>query len=343
MTKPVNTEELLGTIYAESFLIEGYIDSGVMGSVFRARQINKDRTVALKVINAELIEDQEIIARFHREMRVTAAIKHPNTVRVYQYGHTTKGELYLAMELLEGKSLDDVMLEEGPMAWRRVALIAGQIAAALQAAQGAKVVHRDLKPENIMVTRSPEFDTWVKVLDFGLAHVGEGEGEGDEQLTAYGARVGTPYYMAPEYVQTFDLDHRSDLYALGVLMFEMLTGKPPFQGGPYEVLHKHVKEAVPPLREIHPELDAPDWFEALVLQLLEKDPNKRPADAREVIERLSAHVELPVFPESRPSVPPAAPPVAKRALPLVAIAGVSAALFVVVGIVLMGAVAWYAR
>jgi len=289
----------VGSVYAERFEIEGFIDSGVMGSVYRAKQLDRDRTVALKVINSDLIDDKEIIGRFHREMRVTAAIKHPNTVRVHQYGHTKNGELYLAMELLNGKSLDEAMLAEGPMKAERVAMIGAQIAAALGAAHAEKVVHRDLKPENIIVHQTDEIDTWIKVLDFGLAHVADSDNETDEQLTAYGARVGTPYYMAPEYVQTFELDHRSDLYALGVLMYEMLTGRPPFKGGPYEVLHKHVKEPVPPLRTANADIDCPDWLGDLIMQLLRKKPDDRPEDAAEVIRRISDEIELPELPESR--------------------------------------------
>ncbi len=300
MSKPA-AKDLVGTTYAGRFRIDGYIDSGVMGSVYRATQTDRNRTVALKVINAELVEEQEIIARFHREMRVTAAIKHPNTVRVHQYGHTKNGELYLAMELLEGKSLDEVMLDEGPMKPERVANIAGQIASALGAAHAEKVVHRDLKPENIIVHQTPEVDTWVKVLDFGLAHVADPDNENDEQLTAYGARVGTPYYMAPEYVQTFELDHRSDLYALGILMYEMITGRPPFKGGPYEVLHKHVKEQVPPMASVYADLDCPPWLETLIMSLLSKNPDERPQSAGEVVSILSEHVTLPKLPESRRS------------------------------------------
>lgn len=285
-----------GEIYADRFRVEEFIDSGIMGSVFRAVQLDKQRVVALKVINAELAEDPEIIKRFHREMRVTAAIKHPNTVRVHQYGHTPEGELYLAMELLEGHSLDE-LIRQGPMSAGRAGRLGGQIARALEAAHAEGVIHRDLKPENIMVVELEDGTEWVKVLDFGLARATDSDG-GEEQLTAYGARVGTPFYMAPEYVQTFDLDHRSDLYGLGVLMFEMLTGQPPFKGGPYEVLHKHVREAPPRFFEVVEGLDVPMWMEELVFQLLEKDPARRPQTAEAVVQRLEGYLELPVAPQS---------------------------------------------
>lgn len=286
--------ELIGSTYAGRFRIDGFIDSGVMGSVYRAFQLDKQREVALKVINAELVEEAEIVKRFHREMMVTAAIKHPNTVRVFQYGHTAEGELFLAMELIDGRSLDELILDEAPMPAERAGVLAAQIAGALNAAHAEGVVHRDLKPENIMVIEKPGQPPMVKVLDFGLARVNDPDMAGDEQLTAYGARVGTPTYMAPEYVSTFEIDARSDLYSLGVLFFEMLAGRPPFKGGPYEVMHQHVKEKVPSASSIAGR-DVPAWAEELVQRLLQKKPDERPQSGQEVVDAIAKHVKLPVW------------------------------------------------
>lgn len=293
MSRVPKKTELVGSIYAERFRVDAYIDSGIMGSVYRATQLDKDRVVALKVVNAELVEEDEIVKRFHREMKATAAIKHPNTVRVYQYGHTPEGELYLAMELLEGRSLDEVIADEAPMPPERVALLAAQIASALTAANDQGIVHRDLKAENIMVIERPLKPSLIKVLDFGLARVSDPDASGaGEQLTAYGSRVGTPSYMAPEYVTTFEVDHRGDLYALGVLMYEMTCGKPPFRGAPYEVMSHHVKTPPPPLAS-QMKAPPPEWLNLLIERLLAKKPEDRPQSGREVVDILARNVEIP--------------------------------------------------
>lgn len=343
--QPDFVKSLIGLILDQRYRVERLLGVGAMGEIWQATHVHTGQPRAIKIL-APAANDEAATNRFLHELRATALADNAHTAAVYEAGPLGDGRLYLALELVDGRTLEEDMAARRSAnresTWRRVAHIASQICASLDCAHRVGVVHRDLKPANVMLAPRDGDPLFTKVLDFGIATITAVTGTSG--AVGQGLVAGTPEYMSPEQLHGGkEIDHRSDLYSLGVLMYEMLTGKPPFQGGPYEVLHKHVKEAVPPLRDMYPALDAPDWFEALVLQLLEKDPNKRPADAREVIERLSAHVELPVFPDSRPMPAPLVSPVAKRSLPLVAIARLSAAMFVAVGVALLGAVAWYAR
>jgi serine/threonine protein kinase len=271
-------EDIIGKRFAGRFEVEAFLEEGGMGRVYRARQVGMDRAVALKVLLPELAADEELVARFHREMRATTAIEHPNTVRVYDYGTAEDGQLFLALEFLVGRTLDDVIADEAPMAPARVAQIARGIARALAAAHQHAIVHRDLKPENVMLVDRFGRGDFVKVLDFGLARLTEGSE--DEALTATGIRVGSPMYMAPEYVQDFTVTHQSDLYALGVLLYQLTTGRTPFRGRPYELLSKHVTETPAPPSQFAP---VPSWLEELILNLLAKDPGDRPDGAEAVL------------------------------------------------------------
>ncbi len=257
-----------------------------MGFVYRAHQIDLDRKVAVKMLHNELTENAEVKARFNREMRATTRIEHPNSVRVYEYGEHN-GRLYLVMELCEGRSLDDLIQKEAPLPPVRTAVIAMQIAQALAAAHQEKIIHRDLKPENVMLVDRYGQQDVVKVLDFGLARIGEDDGDTTDagRLTQAGVRVGTPTYMAPEYVQVFTFDARSDLYALGVIMYEMCTGHAPYTGRPFEILEKAVT-AVPEAPSKRNPDTAPPWLERCVLQLMAKKPEDRVQTANEVFAML---------------------------------------------------------
>lgn len=271
-------DDIIGKRFAGRFEVEAFLEEGGMGRVYRARQVGMDRAVALKVLLPELAADDELVKRFHREMRATTAIEHPNTVRVYDYGTAEDGQLFLALEFLEGRSLDDVIADDAPMPPERVAQIGRGIARALAAAHHHGIVHRDLKPENVMLVDRYGRGDFVKVLDFGLARLTEGTE--DEALTATGIRVGSPMYMAPEYVQEFVVTSQSDLYALGVLLYQLTTGRTPFRGRPYELLSKHVTEAPKPPSQYAP---VPAWLEELILKLLAKAPSDRPDGATAVV------------------------------------------------------------
>lgn len=275
-------DPLIGQTIARRFQLERRIGSGGMGFVYRAHQIDLDRKVAVKMLHHELTDNAEVKARFNREMRATTRIEHPNSVRVYEYGEQN-GRLYLVMELCEGRSLDDLIQQEAPLSPVRTAVIGMQIAQALGAAHQEKIIHRDLKPENVMLVDRYGQQDVVKVLDFGLARIGEDDGETTDagRLTQAGVRVGTPTYMAPEYVQAFTFDARSDLYALGVIMYQMCTGKAPYTGRPFEILEKAMTKTPEPPSKLNPDC-APPWLERVVLQLMAKNPADRIQTANEV-------------------------------------------------------------
>jgi serine/threonine protein kinase len=280
-------DPMIGRLFADRFHVECHIGTGGMGHIYRARQIDMDRGVALKVLHPALGADREVLARFDREARATTRIEHPNTVRVYEHGQA-HGQRYLAMELLEGKPLNDVIAEDAPMPSERVAYIGMQIALGLAAAHSAQIVHRDLKPENVMLLDRYEQQDFVKVLDFGLSRSAGEEEEGrssDSGVTQSGVRVGTPMYMAPEYISAFAFDHRSDLYALGMILYEMATGRTPYIGRPHEILEQQV-DAEPRAPSAQPGARVPVWLEDIILRLLRKDPADRPGSALEVARTL---------------------------------------------------------
>jgi serine/threonine protein kinase len=325
-------DPLIGRLFAGRFQIEKRVGTGGMGNIYKAMQVDMKRPVALKLLHPDLGGDPEMVGRFDREMRATTRIEHPNSVRVYEYGQAD-GMFFLAMELLDGRPLADVISDDAPMPPERAAHIGLQIAQALAAAHAEKIIHRDLKPENIMLVDRYGQKDFVKVLDFGLSRFMDGGGEPEDEsrpaLTQTGVRVGTPLYMAPEYVSHFAFDHRSDLYALGIILYEMAVGQPPFTGRPYEILDKHV--ATPPPRPSTVCKTVPDWLDSLILKLLEKEPNQRPRDAmavyhaldrgraqsisqpgvdlEEVRQAVAAAAPQPAIPADDPAPEPTSPPV----------------------------------
>ena len=274
-------DALVGKLIAGGkYQIVRTLGSGGMGAVYQALQPAMNRMVALKLIRAEMVTKPDAVARFHKEMMVTARVEHPNTIRVYDFGDDD-GQLYLAMEFLAGASLRQVIESTGPLDVARLVRIGKQVANALGAIHAQGVVHRDLKPDNVMLLDSFGERDFVKVLDFGIAKVL------DEQvrLTATGKPIGTPTYMAPEQAMGKDVDPRTDLYALGVMLYHMASGRVPFHAAlTGTMLLAHVHETPTPIQTVAPNL--PPALAALIMQLLEKDPAARPASAAEVAARL---------------------------------------------------------
>lgn len=294
---------LTGTLFAGNFDVVDRIGEGAMGNVYRARYLPTGEWVALKRLHPEHAGDPEVTARFNREMEATANIRHENTVRVVDYGESD-GSLYLAMELIEGRSLDDVLIDDAPLPARRAADIGRQIASALVAAHERNFVHRDLKPDNIMLTEQDGVSDFVKVLDFGLAALID-DGTASTRLTAQGLRVGTPLFMAPEYIEGTQSDHRGDLYALGVVLYMLVVGKAPFLGSGYQLLTRAVTDIPTPPSE-QPSGCEP-WLESIILRLMEKTPGKRIQTAEEVERLLVSRQAVTLLPlEDAP--PPAVPP-----------------------------------
>lgn len=268
------------------YQLEEKLGQGGMGAVYRARHTLLARPAAIKVLDGAEATPMRI-ARFEREVHVTARLSHPNTVSVYDYGRTPEGTFYYAMELVDGVDLEQLVLTEGPQPPARVVHFLEQICGSLAEAHAAGSIHRDVKPANVMVTRQGGIADFVKVLDFGLARSVE---QHDVRLTANHIIAGTPLYMSPEQVVDDDaIGPASDLYQLGALAYFLLAGREPFRATTYfELLHHHVSTPpVPPSKHLQEKL--PGALEALVLECLEKTPERRPASAealREQLERL---------------------------------------------------------
>jgi eukaryotic-like serine/threonine-protein kinase len=261
-------------VYNGRYEVQRRIARGGMAEVFLARDLLLARPVAVKVLFPEFAGDPSFVARFRREAQAAANLNHPNIVGVYDWGQEG-ATYYIVMEYVDGKSLSDILRSEGLPPPDAAAGIATDVAAALGFAHRNGVVHRDVKPGNIMITAAGH----VKVADFGIARAIAGGAE--ENLTQTGSVMGTATYFSPEQAQGHDVDPRSDLYSLGVVMYEMATGRPPFGGdSPVSIAYKHVQEQPTPPRRANPAV--PAAFEAITLKLLAKRPDDRYASADEL-------------------------------------------------------------
>jgi len=271
------SDPLLGRTIMGRFRVIERIGTGGMGTVYRAEQIGLDRQVALKVLKKELISDRETVARFHREAKAMSMLMHPNTVRVFDFGEDEDGYLFLAMELLEGELLTAwAEREETPPVVEVVNTIR-EILRSLNEAHSKGLIHRDLKPDNIFLARVEGRERpVVKVLDFGIAKVFRGEKKIDQLETQAGTVFGTPRYMSPEQAQGKNLDHRSDLYSVGVLLYQLLTGRPPFlDDDAVVVMAKHIRETPPSPRSMVPHQPIPRSLDKAVMKALSKEPDGR--------------------------------------------------------------------
>ncbi|HET7506006.1 MAG TPA: protein kinase [Kofleriaceae bacterium] len=275
-------EQLVGRVIGGKYQIVRLLGEGGMGTVYQAQQRTMNRMVALKLIRPDVVGKHDAVARFHKEMMVTAKIEHPNTVRLYDFGEDD-GQLYLAMEFLAGVSLRHVIDKVGRLDLLRTVRIARQVGNALGACHEHGVVHRDLKPDNVMLLESYGERDFVKVLDFGIAK----SLDQDLRLTETGRPIGTPAYMAPEQAMGRAVDARTDLYALGVMLYRMTSGRVPFDAPTMgSMLLAHATQPPPPVRTLAP--DTSPQLAELIMQLLEKEPAARPATAAEVVARLDA-------------------------------------------------------
>jgi len=236
------------------FTFEAVIGGGSFGTVYRGRQIGLDRPVAIKVPSYEIAADPVQARRFAREARAAARVVHPGVVAIYAVGELDDGRPYLAMQLIDGEPLDRV-LRDGPLPPVRALAIARDIASALSETHAAGVVHRDLKPTNIMWRRDRNGDDRITLVDFGIAICRPGNADA-ARLTTNGL-IGTPHYMSPEQAQGEQVDPRADLYALGCLLFELVTGRPPFDGSGFEVLLAHLGHPVPRASACNPLVPTP--------------------------------------------------------------------------------------
>ncbi len=285
-------DPLVGHTLDEKYRLEERLGIGGMGTVYRARHLLIDRPVAIKVLNQRFVEDEAARTRFRREARAAGRLQHANAVTVTDFGQSTDGYVYIVMELLEGRTLRDVLAKEAPLDPARAVSLMMQITAAVAAAHEAGIIHRDLKPANIFIVQRAEVPAVVKVLDFGIAKLAAEslDDEDPKTLTQVGAMIGTPRYMSPEQCDGIELTPASDVYSLGVILYEMLTGTVPFSGStPLAIAMKHTTEIPRSPREFVTNI--PPALEQLVLHTLEKQPQDRPADAAEFQRELLATAE----------------------------------------------------
>lgn len=270
------------------FKILQKIGTGGMGSVYRAAQPDMKREVAIKILHPKLIGRKDLTSRFRREARAMSQLSHPNTVRVFMYGELEDGSLYIVMEMLEGKNLNQIVRRGGPLPVERAIPILVQVCGALQEAHEMGIVHRDLKPENIFLCNQGGLVDYPKVLDFGLAKVTEQQMQpGSVILTQEGMVFGTPEFMSPEQAQGRTLDARSDIYSLAVILYEVLTGKLPFDAKtPMEYIQKHVTTPIIPLNERVEGLKFSEELGKVLTKALEKKPEARYQSAVELAQAL---------------------------------------------------------
>lgn len=290
---PIPPAPPVGLVLDGRYRLEARIGGGGMGAVYQGRHLMMDQVVAIKVLRPELARDPATVKRFAREAKSTFRFDHPHCVRVTDFGASPEGFLYLVMEYLRGRTLSQELSIDGPMAPHRAVHVAGQVCAALGRAHALGFVHRDLKPDNVMLLHRDGDPDFVKVLDFGLAKLLAPEALGTaaisfSPLTGQGAVFGTPAYMSPEQAMDQPLAPSTDIYALGVTLYEMLTGEVPFAGTSFmEVAVKHVEEAAVPPRARRPDLAIPEALDSLIMECLAKQPTARPQTVEALAERLA--------------------------------------------------------
>jgi serine/threonine-protein kinase len=280
-------DPLIGTTIADRYVIEELVGEGAMGLVYRAHHARLSRLFALKLMFGDVAADVSMRLRFAQEADAASRMSHPNVVAVLDFGKTDNGLLYLAMEYAEGETLAALLRREGWLPEDRVIRLAKQMARGLGHAHRAGLVHRDFKPANVATATGDDGQDVVRILDFGLAITG-GDGHRIGRLTEHGLVVGTPIYISPEQARDQMVDHRADLFALGVVMYEMLAGKPPFEGTSQEIARANVTQTPPPIAHRNPQATVSPELEALVLKLMAKKPPDRYQSADEVIAALGA-------------------------------------------------------
>ena len=295
-------DPLVGRMIGGKYRVEAQIGTGAMGSVYRALQISLEKRIALKILHSHLRSDGNFVERFHREAKAASRLDHPNIVRVIDFGEDTSddpvmnGRLFIAMELLEGRDLFQVIQDDFPLPRERTIEIMRQTLAAVASAHDVGIIHRDLKPENVMISVRTNDDgesiDFIKVCDFGIAKMTERDASDEEsrKLSVHGLLVGTPEYMSPEQARGEKLDPRSDVYALGVVLYQMLVGRVPFEGTqPLDVALRHLADDPQPPRERVPDADA--TLEIVCLTAMSKARDKRYQSAREMRAVLRAALE----------------------------------------------------
>ncbi len=293
---PASDEDpLVGTTLGERYRIIRQIGEGGMGIVYEAEHVVIEKKVALKVLRDDFSKRPEVVERFRQEAKSASRIGHDNIVDISDFGETPRGQSYFVMEYLEGEDLANVLAREGTLAPDRAVNILLQCTKALGAAHVKGIVHRDMKPENIFLVSRDEQRDFVKIVDFGIAKMSDIETEGapGRKLTKTGMIFGTPEYMSPEQAAGKPLDHRVDVYALGVILFECLTGRVPFVGDTFMgILTQHMFEEAPTLRAVNPNVTCPEELELVIRAALAKDPDQRYGSMEELGRALASAMDM---------------------------------------------------
>jgi len=281
-------DRYLGSVVARKYRVEKLLGEGGMGRVYRATQLVLEKPVVLKLLHPGLQRDPRTVARFQREAKAASRLSHPNSIDVLDFGQTEDGALFIAMEFVDGRDLHQLLTDDWPLPETRVIRIVGQVLSALADAHQAGVIHRDLKPENVMVMarRGGETDV-VKVLDFGIAKIIDPSRDGGPSLTRTGFVCGTPEYMSPEQAKGGQLDSRSDLYSVGVLLYQMVTRQLPFSSdSAMGYATKHLTEPPKPPNALRSGSCSRE-LEAVILWALRKEPSERPQTAEAFLDALN--------------------------------------------------------
>lgn len=289
---PIGVDDpLIGRTLDDKYSLDERLDEGGMGTVYRGTHLLIDRPVAIKVLNSRFVDDKAAQERFRREARAAGRVRHVNAVAVTDFGRTSDGLFYVVMELLDGRSLQDVLARESPLDTARAVAVMLQVSAAVASAHEEGVIHRDLKPGNIFVVQRAHAPTMIKVLDFGIAKMAGGDVLATEPSMPTGIMAGTPRYMSPEQFEGAELTPASDVYSLGIILYEMLTGTTPFSAvSPSTLSVKHAYEAPRSPREFVSTI--PIELETVILHALEKNANQRPQNAGEFRKELYATAQL---------------------------------------------------
>jgi tRNA A-37 threonylcarbamoyl transferase component Bud32 len=272
------TDPMLGQVLGSKYKVVRLLGEGGMGAVYEGEQQlgTTVRKVAVKTLHPHLSRDPKVKARFEREVGTIAELEHPNTIQVFDFGSTPEGILYIVMEFLQGKSLADTLEKQGAMSPERTIDIFSQVCGSLEEAHRRGIVHRDLKPDNVVLVERAGKKDFVKVLDFGIAKRASEEDKNEQKLTQQGMVLGTPPYMSPEQFTGQPIDARSDIYSLGVMAYEMLTGKLPFRANTaFEWANQHMTQAPIPIESMAEGMRAPAAMRAAILRALAKAPGDR--------------------------------------------------------------------
>ncbi|MBK7840893.1 MAG: serine/threonine protein kinase [Candidatus Obscuribacter sp.] len=286
----LGTEPLVGTTLNERYCIESLIAAGGMGRVYRGMHTALLQPVAIKLLHSHLLTSPQAAERFFTEARAASKLRHPAIASVSDYGESESGEPYIVMDYIPGQPLSQKLHESGTLSAADCVRIAISVLSALNCCHAQNIIHRDLKPSNIILTDNPEDPFPAKLVDFGIAKLAREEGEAG-RVTATGEIFGSPYYISPEQCQSNQIDGRTDIYALGCVLYECVSGQPPFSGrNLIEILMRQCSESAPPLLDLAPE--CPKYLSDIIHAMLEKSPDNRPATAEQVLSMIDKAEKL---------------------------------------------------